>query len=341
MNGLFASPARRDLVIGIVFLAALALVPTMDVNRYTLGQIVLFMIYGAVAMHWNLLFGYAGIFSLAQLMLFGIGAYAMAMLNFYLGFSIWLAIPLAAGVAMLASLVLGLATLRLRGVYTALLTLAVAQMVTVLIVTDTQCFVQTETSCRMFTGGAAGFYGFDDFGTRAIYRGQWLVANYYIVLTAAAATVIATLIVIHSGLGLSLRAMRDNPSYAQALGVNRFRLHLRVFAVTALLTGFMGAIYAGHIRTVSPSVMSLNQMLYLIAALIIGGAGRSWGAPLGLAVLMIADEILRDYGNLRQIGIGLMLVLVPIFFRDGLLGLTLPRLATKTRNPTPPNSEEE
>ena len=338
MKTFLARSAHRDLIIGLVLLGLLALIPQFGVSRYVLGQIVLFMIYGAVAMHWNLLFGYAGIFSLAQLMLFGIGAYAMAMLNFYLNIPILVAIPLAGVVAMAASIVLGLATLRLRGVYTALLTLAAAQMVTVLIVTDTECFMKTETACRMFTGGAAGFYGFEDFGTRKTYRGAWLTANYYIVLVAAAATVAATLVLIHSGLGLSLRAMRDNPGYAQALGVNRFQSYLKVFVATALLTGLMGAVYAGHIRTVSPSVMSLNQMLYLVAAVIVGGAGRSWGALLGLAVLMAADEFLRDYGNMRQIGIGVILVLAPIFFRDGLLGLSLSRFipGVTRQNPVKP-----
>ena len=114
----------RNLGIGSILLIILIFIPVLGADRYLLGQIILFLIYAAVATHWNLLFGYAGIFSLAQLTMFGIGAYAMAMLSFYFGLSIWLAIPLAGIIALLAALILGLATLRLAGVYTALLTLA-------------------------------------------------------------------------------------------------------------------------------------------------------------------------------------------------------------------------
>ena len=323
MRAFLATPARRDSLIGIALLAALIMIPLTGASRYALGQIVLFMIYAAIATHWNLLFGYAGIFSLAHLTLFGIGAYAMAMLNFYMGVSIWLAIPMAGVVAVCASLILGFATLRLSGIYMALLTLAFAQVVYVLIVTDTDCFIHTETACRLLTGGAAGFYGFEDFGTRHLFKSNWFAANYYIVLFAATLTVAAALILMHSGFGVALMALRDNPLYAQALGVNKLRLRLQVFAISAFFTGMMGAIYAGHLRTVSPTVMSLSKMLYLIAAVVLGGAGRSWGAVLGLAVLMLAAEVL-DFGSAQQIGIGVILLLTPILFRRGLLGLTIP-----------------
>ena len=116
-----------------------------------------------------------------------------------------------------------------------------------------------------------------------------------------------------------MQALRDNPVYATTLGVNKFWMHLQVFALSAFLTGLMGAVYAGHIRTVSPSVMSLSQMLYLVAAVVLGGAGHAWGPVLGLAFLMIADEILRDFGAARQIGIGIILVMVPILFSKGIL----------------------
>lgn len=334
MMKLIATPKGKDILIGVLLLVLLAAIPQFGVNRYYLGQIVLFMIYAAVASHWNLIFGYTGVFSLAHLTMFGMGAYGMAMSNFYLGVPIWFAIPIGGLTALVTSLVLGLATLRLAGVYTALLTLAFAQVIYVLIVTDTECFMRTETSCRMFTGGAAGFYGFQDFGTREVYKGQWLMANYYIVLAAAMATMAATVVVAHSAFGIAMMALRDNPAYAQALGVNKLSVHLKVFIISAFLTGIMGAVYAGHIRTVSPSVMSLTQMLFIIAAVVLGGSGKTWGPVLGLAVLMTADELLRDYGNARQIGIGIILILSPIALKRGILGIKLPMAVSRTSNQT-------
>ena len=315
------SEVRRDLALGLVLLVFLACVPFLGVNRYAIGQLILFMFWVTIAGQWNLLFGYAGVFSLAQLALFGIGAYATAMLNFYLGVSIWLSIPIGALVASVFSIFLGLSCLRLTGVYTALLTLAVGQVLYVLITSDSECFMKTETACRQFTGGAAGFYGYDDFGMRSLLKKNWQLGNYYIVLGGMVFSLGVTWAIMRSHLGLAFRALRDNVIYAQALGVNRFRAQLVVFASSAYFTGLMGGIYAGHFRTVSPSVMSLSHMLFLIAAVVVGGTGRFWGPFAGLATLMIVDEHLRDYAEFRMIGVGAILVVFSIHLPSGILGL--------------------
>jgi branched-chain amino acid transport system permease protein len=305
---------------GIVAFALLVCIPLLGVNAYLEGQVILFLLFGAVAVQWNLLFGFSGIFSLATLAMFGIGAYGMAMFNFYLQVPVWLAIPFAGLLSMAVSVLLGLATLRLTGVYTALMTLAFAQVVNILVLTDVDCFTRTDASCRQLTGGPGGFYGFDDFGTREAFGTHWLAANYYIIFAAVLAIIALTLVLTRSSVGIALTAMRDNPRYAQALGVNKLSLHLKVFAISSLFTGVLGALYAAHVQSISPTIMSMAQMLYLVAAVVLGGAGRFWAPVVGLALMMGADELLRDYGSARQIGIGLILMLSPLVFRSGLLG---------------------
>ena len=220
-----------DLVTAAVVLAAIAAIPFFVESRYVLGQIILALFLSTIASQWNLLFGYSGVFSLGQMAIFGVGGYATAMLCVYFGLGIWAAMPLGAVAAVLFSLVIGAACLRLSGVYVALLTLAIAQALYVLIVTDTECFRMVGSACRQFTGGAVGFARFGDLGMRAWLRAKWLVGDYAVVAALFGVTMLCTYAIINSPIGLAFRAIKDNPGYAVARGVNRFGAQLLVFGL--------------------------------------------------------------------------------------------------------------
>jgi hypothetical protein len=184
-----------------------------------LGQVILALFYAIVASQWNLLFGFAGVFSLAQMALFGFGGYVTAMLGFYFGLDVWLGMPLGAvAVTVAFSLVLGVACLRVAGAYVALLTLAVTQAMYLLIVTDTECFQMVGTQCRQLTGGAVGFARFGDLGTRAAFKADWMTANYALVVALFLVTMLFTWAVVRGPAGLAFRALRDNPGCAEARG---------------------------------------------------------------------------------------------------------------------------
>jgi branched-chain amino acid transport system permease protein len=116
-------------LICVALVALLALVPAVVGTRYIITQITLFFIWGVVVTQWNLVLGVAGIFSLAQMALFAVGAYGTAMLGYYLGRAMPAAMIAAALVTVAVSMLIGLACLRLRGPYVALLTLAIAQVI--------------------------------------------------------------------------------------------------------------------------------------------------------------------------------------------------------------------
>jgi branched-chain amino acid transport system permease protein len=244
--------ARLDLLVSLLLIAAAVTLPFMVDSRYVLGQVVLALFYATIASQWNLLFGFAGVFSLAQMAMFAFGGYATAMICFYFGWNVWAALVPGALGAVVFSLVVGLACLRLTGVYVALLTLAIAQTMYLLIVTDTECFVMVGSICRQFTGGAVGFARFGDLGTRALLKGQWLVGNYAIIATLFTVTMIVTYIIVKSPIGLAFRALKDNPGYAVARGVNRFQAQLLVFGISAFFTGLAGGFYAAHFQAIGP-----------------------------------------------------------------------------------------
>lgn len=311
---------RADLIISLLLVLIAVALPFMIDSRYILGQVVLALFYAIIASQWNLLFGFAGIFSLAQMAIYAFGGYVTAMLCFYFGWNIWAALVPGAFAAVLFSLIVGLACLRLTGVYVALLTLAIAQTMYLLIVTDTECFTMVGSICRQFTGGAVGFARFGDLGTRALLKGRWLVGNYAIVATLFALTMIFTYAVVKSPIGLAFRALKDNPGYAVARGVNRFQAQLLVFGISAFFTGLAGGLYAAHFQAIGPGVLSMSQLMFIIAIVVVGGVGTFWGPLVGTVVLVAADELMREAGEFRTLGLGIIIALSIILMPKGLVG---------------------
>ena len=317
--------ARRDLLIAVALTLVLALVPLLIGTRYIITQMTLFFIWAIVVSQWNLVLGVAGIFSLAQMALFAVGAYATAMLGYYVGIPIALAMPAAGLITVAFSVVIGLACLRLRGPYVALLTLAIAQVIYLVIVNDTACFTMPPSGCLPFFGGVRGFSKFGDLGFRSLLGSKWYVAHYYVGLGLALVAVIASIAIVRGPLGLAFQALRDNPAYAMSRGVSKFKYQLWVFGLSAFFTGLAGAFYAAQFGVVGPIVFSIAMLLFLLSMIVVGGMGTIWGPLLGAAVLMLADEGMRELGDWRDIGLGLVLAGFVILLPRGLAGIRSPR----------------
>ncbi|MGH6881995.1 branched-chain amino acid ABC transporter permease [Hypericibacter sp.] len=314
------SPLRRDLLVTVILVVLAATVPYLTSTRYIITQTTLFFIWAIVVTQWNLVLGVAGIFSLAQMALFAAGAYTTAMLGYYWGVPIALAMLAAAIIVVILSVIIGLACLRLRGPYVALLTLAIAQMLYLLIVNDTDCFTNPPSGCMPLFGGVRGISRFGDLGFRALLGSKWYIAHYYLGLVLLALAIIVSIVIIRGPLGLAFQALRDNPGYAMSRGISRFKYQLWVFAVSAFFTGLAGGFYAAQFSVVGPTVFSISQLLLLLSMMVVGGLGRIWGPVLGALLLMLADEGVRELGDWRDIGLGLILILFVVLFRRGLTG---------------------
>ena len=314
------TPLRRDLLVTLILVVLAATVPYLTSTRYIVTQTTLFFIWAIVVTQWNLVLGVAGIFSLAQMALFAAGAYTTAMLGYYWGVPIALAMLAAAIIVVILSVIIGLACLRLRGPYVALLTLAIAQMLYLLIVNDTDCFTNPPSGCMPLFGGVRGISRFGDLGFRALLGSKWYIAHYYLGLVLLALAIIVSIVIIRGPLGLAFQALRDNPGYAMSRGISRFKYQLWVFAVSAFFTGLAGGFYAAQFAVVGPTVFSLSQLLLLLSMMVVGGLGRIWGPVLGALLLMLADEGVRELGDWRDIGLGLILILFVVLFRRGLTG---------------------
>ncbi len=320
MKKLLSRNGSKDLLIALLLIIAAVILPMVIESRYVMGQIILALFYACIASQWNLVFGFAGVFSLAPLAIFAAGGYATAMLCFFLGWSVWAALLPGALVAVVFSILIGLACLRLSGVYVALLTLAVTQVMYLLIVTDTECFIQVGSVCRQLTGGPGGFSRFGDFGTRALLRGKWIIGNYAIVCTLFVIIMTVTWILIKSPMGHAFRAIRDNPGYAIARGVNRFRVQMLVFGISAFFTGLAGGVYAAHFQVIGPTILQLPTLMFIIAIVVVGGTGTFWGPLVGTVVLVGADELMREFGQFRTFGLGIIIAGAIVLMPNGLVG---------------------
>ena len=168
-----------------------------------MSQVILLFIWASIVTQWNLVFGVAGIFSLAQMAVFTMGGYTAAMLSLYMGWSLWITSFLGALMAVLVSGIIGATTIRLRGAYVALLTIGFAVVMQVLILTDSDCFFYRGVTCYNFTGGSSGLSQFGDFGFRDwLGYKKSLVGKYYLALFLLALGTIFALVIIARALRL-------------------------------------------------------------------------------------------------------------------------------------------
>jgi branched-chain amino acid transport system permease protein len=313
---------KRDAAIGIVLLAVAALVPFVWPERYVLLELTLLFIWATVVTQWNLVFGVAGVFSLAQMAIFAMGGYVTGLTGLYLHWSLWATLPLAAIGAVLFSVLIGLACLRLGGAYVALLTFAIAEAMYWLIITDTECFYMEGVTCRNFTGGTRGLVNFGDFGFRHMLGYKYAAfGNYFLALVLLALATAFSIFVIRSPLGMAFAALRDNATYAVARGIGRFKYQLLVFAASAGFTGLAGAVYAGYFTVMGADTLNLSLLLLLLSMMVIGGLGTVWGPIVGAVTLTLVNEVLNEFVDWRLLGLGLILVLFTIFWPAGIVGV--------------------
>lgn len=337
------SDIQKHLAGAVLFVAAMALVPLFVSERYILGEVIVFMLWASVATQWNVLTGHAGVFSLGQMLFFGVGAYTVGMAANYFGLSPWLSMPLGAVLAAVVAFFIGIACLRLGSAYVALLTFAIVFMVSTLIITDADCFTLKGGFCQPLFGGGNGFSGFEDFGFRALLKGNWIFGNYFVVLASLAISLVASIVVIHGRLGLAFRALNDSALYAASRGLNRTRFRVTAFVITAFFTGLAGAVHATHFRFVGPSLFELPTMVFILAMVIVGGLRSTWGPVFGAMAMMLLVEVAKGMGDVRNTIVGVVLVLFVLFLPRGIAGAVaaFPRLLrrlSQSTDRTEPNS---
>jgi branched-chain amino acid transport system permease protein len=307
------SPARGMQYAYWGAVALLALAGAVISDSYVQHVLILCFIWCMVAAAWDLTLGYAGIFNYAQIALFAFGAYAAGMLSLRLGLPPLAAVMLGTLLTGVLGMLIALPCLRLQGEYVALFTFSIHLAMPPLI----------QLAKPWGTGGAMGLLGIPPLQVFGITFGPMnKIGWYYLALAAAAVTVyIIYFVVLRSRTGRAFVALRDSAEFARSLGVDAFRYKLLAFIISALMTGFAGALYAHYTSVVTPKILGNEFILLIIVMMAIGGIGRYPGAILGAFVITILNELLRDAGTYRLLILGLLVVVTLMLLPNGLVSV--------------------
>jgi branched-chain amino acid transport system permease protein len=280
----------------------------------------------------NLLIGYTGLLSMAQGAMYGVGAYATAIAATAGGLSFPLTVLLSVAVAALGYTLIAWPALRVTGEYLILLTLAIQFVL-----------IGVYTSWTPVTGGTGGITG--------IPRPTWFAGSGFpsptdllpFVLVIFAIGLGLALWIGHSPFGRTLRAVRENDSAAESIGKHVTYYKIMVFLLAGVLAGLAGAAYAHYLAFISPISFSLDQSIFLIAVIVLGGAGNVLGTVLGSFILVGVPQLLLLFeldnqiaGLAQRFAYGLLLVLFMIYRPQGLIPEHLRIPVPWRRAPAPP-----
>lgn len=285
-------------------LAALAVLPQLLSVKYYLHLSVLALIWVIMAQGQNLIQGYTGYVSIVQAGFMGVGAYASTLLGMHFNWPLWATIAAAPLATALLALFAGYPSLRVKGHYFAIVTLAFNLIIVILLINHSE-----------LTKGEAGISNIPK------PWGGDRQAFYYLALTLAAALTLLAALIARSRVGEILLAIRQNEDLVASVGVVAWKYKLFAFVLSAMYAGLAGALYAHYQGFINPEVFGVAQSLDAILAVILGGSGTIAGPAIGAFLVVFLPELLRFADSFRLILYGLILVLATIFMPVGIVGL--------------------
>ena len=298
----------------LIFLALLPAYIAMGGNNFVLILFTRILVLALAATSLILILGYGGMVSFGHAVYLGIGGYVVGILakeGVNAGIVQW---PLALLVSALFSLVIGALSLRTRGVYFIMITLAFSQML-------------------YYVAVSLDRYGADD-GLTIYRRSQFGLLNlsnkivfYYVCLALLLGVIFLVARLVNSRFGMVIRGATSNERRMRAIGFPVFRYRLVCFVIAGTLCGLAGVLLANHTDFVSPAMMHWTRSGDLIVMVVLGGMGSGFGPLIGAVVLLVLEEALSGITEYWQIILGPLLLLIVLFARGGIVGMLRPRHA--------------
>ncbi len=309
---------KRSLLV-FALLAAFPLVMSALDNLFYVSFASRVLIYAIAATSLNLVLGYGGMISFGHAAFVGTGAYVASILIVEGVTSAWLGWSAAIAASALAAWLIGAVSLRTRGVYFIMITLAFAQMMFYLV--NSMKAYGGDEGLTLAVRADLGF----DLGSE--------VAFYYVVLFILAVSLYALHRMMQARFGRVVIAIRENEARAEAIGLPVYRYKLACFVIAGAAGGLAGALLASHGKYVNPNVLHWLQSGTLMIMVILGGVGRLWGGAIGAAVLLGLEHLISDYPipwlaqiapNYQQhanLGVGAVLLAIVLFAPQGIAGM--------------------
>lgn len=299
-------PRLRTLIPLAAVIVGLVVLPVAGAPKQWLLYLFLFFIYLAMANMWNLLAGYSGLICLCPAAFIGVAGYTLAIIA-WVGLPWYLGIIAGGIVAAAFALLISFPVFRLRGIYFAIGTLILPEMLRVV-------FLLWRPVGGALQGKGAGYVvkGVTGISTTEIY---WLA------LVIGIASIFLMRIILRSKLGLGLAAIRDNDSTAASSGINVFQLKLYAFVIAAFVMGIAGTIFYIYQAYIEPlSAFSIRWLLTLLLATVIGGEGIEEGPIIGTVIVVILHFLLARYAGISLLIQGVILISVMLLAPQGIMG---------------------
>jgi branched-chain amino acid transport system permease protein len=290
-------------ILGILLYA----LPQMVANTYELRIWMLLLIYALVALGLNILTGLTGLVSLGQAGIFAIGAYAVAVMSTRFGLDFISCMVVATILSALFGALLAYPTVRVRGVYFTVITIAFGIIVE-----------NVAIEWSSLSGGTAGISGIPNatlFGTQLAERGYFLVL--------AGMFIVAFLLhynIIKSRYGRAMRAVSQSETAARTIGINPISIRLMSFVIAAGFAGAAGGAYAYLNLYVNPDTFRFDDSVRFLLMVILGGSGTIIGPALGATILTFIPEYLQAFGAWQRFAYGVLLALVMFGMPLGIVG---------------------
>ncbi len=305
-------------IIGICY-GTMAILPLFvgDI-RFIMNIMIMCLIWAVVASCWDLIMGFAGIFSFGQVAFFVMGAYCSGILAIEHHVPPVLAILLAGGFTAVMGVLVGLPCLKLAGPYIALVTFGVHMAL--------QPTLRGKIGIALGSGGSVGLLTIPPvslFGYT--FSSANMIPTFYLTLLLSLACVLVIMFAIKSHWGVAFLALKDSQDFAMSLGISAFKYKLMVFALTSFLTGIIGAYYGHFYGVLSYRMLDLDLFSILMVMMLVGGLGHFPGAVFGAFLVVAGSELMAPLGAYRAVTMGALVVILVLALPNGVMGLFMKR----------------
>ncbi|MET8159027.1 branched-chain amino acid ABC transporter permease [Sphaerisporangium sp. NPDC005289] len=284
---------------GLAGLAVAALAPFVIATPYALSVMTSAAIFVMLASGLNIVVGFCGLLDLGYVAFFAVGAYTSGVLSTRFDLPLLVTVPAVIAVTVVAGVVIGAPTLRLRSDYLAIVTLGFGEIIRI-----------TANNLEV-TGGPSGIYGIPGLGGGP-------VVFYYLTVVIVALAVIGASRLGRSRLGRAWRFVREDEDAAEAMGVHTYRVKLAAYIAGAIWGGLAGVLFAAQLSAISPGSFTFLQSALVLMAVVLGGMGSTPGVVIGAIVISLLPEVLRDFADYRFFAFGVLLIVVMLLRPQGL-----------------------
>jgi branched-chain amino acid transport system permease protein len=290
--------------------------PFITINAYVISIATSAVIYIMLASGLNIVVGYAGLLDLGYVAFFAVGAYTWGIMSTRLHWGMIESIPVVLAICVLAGIVIGGPTLRLRSDYLAIVTLGFGEIIRI-----------TANNIQV-TGGPQGIYGIPKFAflgldlSKPVHIGgmifQPAVSYYMFCVFCMGVAVLLAARLAKGRMGRAWKAVRDDEDAAEAMGINTYATKLTAYITGAVWGGMAGVLMGSHLGSVAPGSFVFLQSALVLMAVVLGGMGSTPGIIIGALVISLGPELLRGFGNGRYFLFGVLLIACMLFRPRGI-----------------------